>query len=196
MAGSNTALFWGWSQARAADWEDVVSTTLMLHSVDMTSFPPEDIVSFLNQCCGDWLVVRSLFTLGESGADGEDDAWHSSERGELSVVYMEPEAPGEPGGLEVTPPGGAHRMLTFLSVGRFQAGGLQGALHLCPDGSLELTLRHGPSEVIERIWFTKPNLRLRSSLEHRADGTPARASFSSEIRRLKRPPVPPIVEGA
>jgi hypothetical protein len=43
--------------------------------------------------------------------------------------------------------------------------------------------------VKERIWFTKPNLRLRSSVEQRGDGSPGRASFSSEIRRLSRPSV-------
>jgi hypothetical protein len=41
--------------------------------------------------------------------------------------------------------------------------------------------------VQERIWFTKANLRLRSSVEHHPDGSPGRASFSSEIRRLSRP---------
>jgi hypothetical protein len=42
-------------------------------------------------------------------------------------------------------------------------------------------------KVKERIWFAKPNLRLRSSLAHRADGEPGRASFSTEIRRVSRP---------
>jgi hypothetical protein len=41
--------------------------------------------------------------------------------------------------------------------------------------------------VSERIWFAKPNLRLRSSLAHRADGEPGLASFSTEIRRVSRP---------
>jgi hypothetical protein len=44
--------------------------------------------------------------------------------------------------------------------------------------------------VRERIWFTKPNLRLRSSVENHADGRPGRASFSSEIRRVSRPAAP------
>ena len=39
---------------------------------------------------------------------------------------------------------------------------------LWPDGSLELTLCAGDTEVTERIWFTKPNLRLRSTVENRA----------------------------
>jgi hypothetical protein len=41
--------------------------------------------------------------------------------------------------------------------------------------------------VKERIWFIKPNLRLRSCVQRRLDGQPLRASFSSEIRRLNRP---------
>jgi hypothetical protein len=159
----------------------------------MSSFPPEDIVSFLTHCSGEWLVVRSLFALGDSG-EADDDRWHTSERGELRVAYLEPEAPGQPGGLEVTPPVGVPQRLTFLPEGRFHAQGRQGAWRLWPDGSLELTLRNGATEVRERIWFTKPNLRLRSSVEHRADGTPGRASFSSEIRRLNRPPAAPTDE--
>lgn len=152
----------------------------------MTRFPPQDIVSFLTHCSGEWLVVRSLFALHET-ADRDDDAWHSSERGELRVAYVEPESPGEPGGLEVTPPLGAPQRLIFRSEGRFHSQGREGAWRLWPDGSLELTLADGSSEVRERIWFTKPNLRLRSSVEHLADGRPGRASFSSEIRRLNRP---------
>ena len=42
-------------------------------------------------------------------------------------------------------------------------------------------------ELRERIWFNKPNLRLRSTVEQRADGSLGRASFSSEIRRVSRP---------
>jgi hypothetical protein len=45
-------------------------------------------------------------------------------------------------------------------------------------------------EVRERIWFTKPNLRLRSTVETNAAGSPGRASFSSEIRRVSRPTAP------
>jgi hypothetical protein len=81
----------------------------------------------------------------------------------------------------------------------FQAGGVferrdqagnalsQGTWELWSDGSLELTQTGIDTVVRERIWFTKPNLRLRSSVERRLDGSPARASFSSEIRRVSRP---------
>ena len=58
---------------------------------------------------------------------------------------------------------------------------------LGPDGSLELVIAADGLEVRERIWFTKPNLRLRSTVENRAGGAPGRACFSSEIRRVSRP---------
>jgi hypothetical protein len=127
---------------------------------------------------------------GEATADG--DAWHSSERAELLVAYLEPAASGEAGGLRLRPPGGgAVRELHFSHDGTFRSqaapepGG--GDWQLWPDGSLELTVRGASVIVRERIWFTKPNLRLRSTVENRADGTPGRASFSSEIRRVSRP---------
>ena len=63
----------------------------------------------------------------------------------------------------------------------------EGSWQFWPDGSLELVLSKGDAEVRERIWFTKPNLRLRSTVEHRADGSPGRASFNSEIRRVSKP---------
>ena len=65
-----------------------------------------------------------------------------------------------------------------LVEGRWQLGG---------DGALELTQLGELAVVKERIWFIKPNLRLRSCVQRRLDGQPLRASFSSEIRRLNRP---------
>ena len=179
----------------------------------MTRFPPEDIRSFLTCCAGEWLVLRSRFSLdrpgapageGAAGRPGEQESsWHASERGELVVLYLEPEAGGEPGGLAVTPAAGTAGApstcrLTFSACGRFFStdGGdgageaREGFWQLLPEGSLELTIRSGNAEVKERIWFTKPNLRLRSSVERRFDGKPDRASFSSEIRRV-RPPLEP-----
>ncbi|MEY3769109.1 MAG: hypothetical protein RLZZ11_2179, partial [Cyanobacteriota bacterium] len=58
---------------------------------------------------------------------------------------------------------------------------------LWPDGSLELVSQQNGAELRERIWFNKPNLRLRSTIEQPADGRPGRASFSSEIRRVSKP---------
>ena len=142
------------------------------------------------------------------GAFGNDDPgqtatepreqWHDSARGALLVDYLEPEEPHELGSLKVTPPAldsraGPPQHFHFRAGGGFerrdQAGNTlsQGTWQLWSDGSLELTQAGTNAVVHERIWFTKPNLRLRSSVECRSDGSPARASFSSEIRRVSRP---------
>jgi hypothetical protein len=159
-----------------------------------SAFPPTDLRSFLLLCAGEWLALRSDLALGslaaasrEAGAE-EDDGWHRSERGELAVVWLDPQAPGETGGLAITAPGGATRTLSFQDNGAFEAQGARGAWQLWPDGSLELCLRDGDRQIRERLWFTQPNLRLRSSVQWRDDGSPGRASFSSEIRRVSRPP--------
>jgi hypothetical protein len=161
-------------------------------------FPPQEIGAFLRFCAGEWMGLRSRFALGEATAMAEGDAWHSSERGELVVAYLEPGA-GEgsaasPGGLSVGAKGEQPCRLLFSADGAFSLHGgqgpRQGRWQLWPDGSLELIMRGETSEVRERIWFTKPNLRLRSTVEHHADGSPGRASFSSEIRRVSRPAAP------
>ncbi|MFN9661594.1 MAG: phycobiliprotein lyase, partial [Cyanobacteriota bacterium] len=56
---------------------------------------------------------------------------------------------------------------------------------LTADGSVALELLEQGRWLKERIWFSKPNLRLRCTLEQTPDGQPGRASFSSEIRRLR-----------
>jgi hypothetical protein len=163
-------------------------------------FPPQSIEAFLNFCAGDWLSLRSRFRLqatGEAADDADDDGWHHSERGELRVTYLAAEQQGEPGGLEIRPPAGGAaagqgQRLQFTADGRFHSQGAggsdsQGHWQLWPDGSLELSSGDGQITVTERIWFTKPNLRLRSCVEQRTDGRPGRASFSSEIRRLTAP---------
>jgi hypothetical protein len=156
-------------------------------------FPPLEIGAFLRFCAGEWMALRSRFALGEApGPENMDeDSWHSSERGELLVAYLEPSDAGSPGGLRLGPKGEVPRQLLFSGDGRFTVGGSagqqQGSWTLWPDGSLELTLNGEGCTVRERIWFTKPNLRLRSTVESRADGSPGRASFSSEIRRVSRP---------
>ncbi len=166
-----------------------------------SAFPPSDLPAFLRLCAGEWLALRSSLALAEEGAaqDGEEEeSWHRSERGELRIAYLAPAAAGEPGGLEISPPQQPTRRLRFLEDGRFHgedspgpAGpGAQGEWRLWADGSLELTRRQGDREVRERIWFTQPNLRLRSCVERWTDGRPGRASFSSEIRRLGKPATP------
>ncbi len=154
---------------------------------DTAPFPPQEIGAFLRFCAGEWMGLRSRFAL-DTDLEGENgDEWHNSERGELVVAYLEPEAADAPGGLQVGAKNGTTQALQFGSDGRFRNGDQQGRWQLWPDGSLELTLSNGEGEVRERIWFTKPNLRLRSTVESRADGSPGRASFSSEIRRVSRP---------
>ena len=151
------------------------------------NFPPATIEAFLRFCEGEWMSLRSRFVLGSAAEAGEGDEWHSSERGELVVAYLEPAASEGPGGLSVGPKGEPQRQLRFLADGGFTAGEQQGRWQLLPDHSLELSLSDGQREVRERIWFTKPNLRLRSTLESSGDGSPSRASFCSEIRRVSRP---------
>jgi hypothetical protein len=171
---------------------------------DTPAFPPEEIGAFLRFCAGEWMSLRSEFALGASEAHApggeagaaEGDEWHSSERGELLVTFLEPTGGHGPGGLRVGPRNSPQRDLHFQSDGRFCSGEagtpaegapLQGDWQLWPDGSLELRLEQEGREVREVIWFTKPNLRLRSTVERQGDGSPGRASFSSEIRRVSRP---------
>ncbi|MFZ0406659.1 MAG: phycobiliprotein lyase [Cyanobium sp.] len=167
-------------------------------SGDQPPFPPADLPQFLRHCAGEWMSLRSQFDLGPisasdqhtdvSATDEQGDGWHTSERGELVVAFLEADGNGGPGGLRFGhKDGGAPRQLSFDADGGFRSGDQQGRWQLWPDGSLELTVEGPNASVHERIWFTKPNLRLRSSVEHRPDGSPGRASFSSEIRRVSRP---------
>lgn len=195
------------------------------HSPAVSDFPPQDLRRFLEFCAGEWLSVRSSFLLlegepdaapaaspgaigapegndagGQEPAEEAEERWHAALRGELAVLFLAPERPGDPGGLRLTPPqaaGGpaAARELHFDADGGFQGRGAagearKGSWRLWPDGSLELSQAEAGSVIVERIWFTKPNLRLRSCIEQRQDGRPSRASFSSEIRRVSRAAAP------
>lgn len=183
-------------------------------SEPISAFPPETIGAFLRCCAGEWMSLRSQFSLADSldpaaldlaSLDPADlkptddaaqepasleEAWHSSERGELVVSFLEPDGNASVGGLRVAVGGKGPAQLHFDEQGGFLAsageGQSQGSWQLWPDGSLELRLSAGERLVRERIWFTKANLRLRSTVEQGADGRPARASFSSEIRRVSR----------
>jgi hypothetical protein len=150
---------------------------------DPANFPPATIEAFLRFCEGEWMSLRSRFLLGSEAEAGEGDEWHSSERGELVVHYLE----GSPGGLRVGPKDQGSRDLIFSADGSFAVHGREGRWTLWPDGSLELVSSGNGAELRERIWFNKPNLRLRSTIEQPTDGTPGRASFSSEIRRVSKP---------
>jgi len=159
--------------------------------IPLSDFPPSTIEAFLSSCAGEWIALRSQFA--PINPSQVDDTWHDSERGEIRVDYLAPATGAAPGSLRVTAPEGNVTTLTFLADGQaiFAASTQEtasGTWQFWPDGTLELGCPAGEGKVSERIWFAKPNLRLRSSLAHRPDGEPGRASFSSEIRRVTRPP--------
>jgi len=163
-------------------------------------FPPQEIGDFLRFCAGEWMGLNSTFALdgptalaaednatpGPSAREPEGDEWHTSERGELVVTYLDRQADGEPGGLSQGPKGGLQQLLLFHSDGSYHCGADQGRWQFWPDGSLELVIDAQGQQVRERLWFTKPNLRLRSSVANQGDGNPAHAHFSSEIRRVSK----------
>ena len=147
------------------------------------AFPPEDPGSFLSLCDGEWMSLRSCFEL----AAGGDDEWHSSERGELTVRCVSEQ--GALGQLQVQAPGGTSSTLTFAADGRLILDGdLPGNWRFWPDGSMELNLSRADGvQVQERIWFTRANLRLRSTTAVDAHGTPVQGSFCTDIRRVSKP---------
>ena len=146
-------------------------------------FPPADAAAFLGLCTGEWMSLRSSFELSSGG----DDDWHSSERGELVVRSGEP-ADASVGELEVTAPGGATTTLRFQQGGVLVIDGASaGQWRFWPDGSMELNLsRPDGMKVQERIWFTRANLRLRSTTATDQDGTPLQGSFCTDIRRVSK----------
>lgn len=146
-------------------------------------FPPANAAAFLGLCAGEWMSLRSSFELSSIG----DDDWHSSERGEL-VVRSGEQADASVGELVVTAPGGANTTLRFQHGGALAIdGALAGQWRFWPDGSMELNLsRPDGMTVQERIWFTRANLRLRSTTATDHDGTPLQGSFCTDIRRVSK----------
>ena len=129
------------------------------------------------------MSLRSCFEL----AAGGDDEWHSSERGELTVRCVSEQ--GALGQLQVQAPGGNSSTLTFAADGRLILDGdSPGNWRFWPDGSMELNLSRADGvQVQERIWFTRANLRLRSTTAVDAQGTPVQGSFCTDIRRVSKP---------
>ena len=126
-------------------------------------------------------------------SEGDDNSWHPSERAELSVTLLAANGDGH-GGLALAVKGQPGQQRAYFHAdGSFGSEpeanqGVAGQWALGPDGSLDLLIEADGRRVKERIWFTKPNLRLRSTVEQLAGESPGRASFSSEIRRVPRPP--------
>lgn len=151
---------------------------------DQTPFPPSDLDGFLNLCAGRWMSLRSRFDMQASEED-----WHASERGEIEVVASVANAESR---LDVNPAEGDQTTLLFQSDGCLSilSGGNEqrGCWQLLQDASLELQLNSGHGEeVLERIWFIKPNLRLRSTTFVGEHGQLRQGSFCSEIRRVSGP---------
>ena len=148
------------------------------------TFPPVDPTAFLALCDGEWMSLRSRFELSAEG----DDAWHSSERGEL-VVRFDPAADSTHGELLVEPSVGTTTRLGFDRDGGLAVDGTSsGHWRFWPDGSMELTLHRSDGAVIqERLWFTRANLRLRSTTAVDDSGLPLEGSFCTDIRRVSKP---------
>ena len=147
-------------------------------------FPPTDPAAFLALCAGEWMSLRSSFELSSGG----DDAWHSSERGELLVVFTESLDEGL-GQLQVSAPSGVATALAFATDGGLMIdGSAAGQWRFWPDGSMELNLSRADGSVVqERIWFTRANLRLRSTTAVDSEGVPLQGSFCTDIRRVSKP---------
>ena len=154
--------------------------------MDETAFPPADLKAFLALCVGSWMSLRSRFDL----SGGSEDDWHTSDRGEVTVSLRDQ---GPERILTVQPAEAAASQLCFAADGDLvvAADGSErsGRWQLREDASLELQLSDAATAatVLERIWFIKPNLRLRSTTAIATDGTPLQARFCTEIRRVSSP---------
>lgn len=151
--------------------------------MDEIAFPPADLEAFLQLCAGRWMCLRSRFDLESS-----EDQRHTSDRGEVTVNAALQDSPWM---LTVEAADGASSELLFAANGeltlRSQAAQRSGTWQFRPDASLELEVIEGDTKVLERIWFIKPNLRLRSTTATAAEGQPVKARFCSEIRRVSPP---------
>ena len=151
--------------------------------MDEIAFPPADLEAFLQLCVGRWMCLRSRFDLESS-----EDQRHTSDRGEVTVNAALQDSPWM---LTVEAADGASSELLFAPNGeltlRSPATKRTGHWQFRPDASLELEVIEGDTRVLERIWFIKPNLRLRSTTATAAEGQPVQARFCSEIRRVSPP---------
>ena len=130
------------------------------------------------------MSLRSCFELSLEG----DDEWHNSERGELTVRRESTPASGL-GQLVVQAPSGVSSTLLFSEDGGLSRNGEPaGTWRFWPDGSMELNLPSPDGVVVqERIWFTRANLRLRSTTAVNGEGVSLQGSFCTDIRRVSKP---------
>nr|AUG32280.1 hypothetical protein PLO_281 [Paulinella longichromatophora] len=148
----------------------------------ITNFPPSSIEDFLSLCIGEWITLRSFFELSSDANN-----WHSSDRCILSINLSSVEDKLKEVIIDNTNSSATTRY--FLLDGCFMSeNSITGQWKLWADGSLELSYQKvlTNEEERERIWFTKPNLRLRSKITLNDDGTLLRAEFYSEIRRVNK----------
>ena len=167
-------------------WAICEATSMKMNktSSPITSFPPKDLAGFLDLCAGSWMSLRSHFELGNS-----DAGWHRSQHDYIDVKRIAESAERCLGGIALKPPKGLEQELYLLADGHFNLRGARQANGVWNfrSGNLELSIcRDDGGLLTEWISFTKPNLRLRSTMATTAAGLPERASFASEIRRISR----------
>ena len=170
--------------ARSLHYNTCKGATMTANTPSITSFPPRDLADFLDLCTGRWMSLRSRFEPGGAGTE-----WHRSQHGYINVTRIAESAELEKlGGLVLEPPEGLEQQLHFFIDGSLNLRGAcqaSGAWNFRPDSNLELSIwRDDGGSLTEWIWFTKPNLRLRSTMATTAAGVLEQASFASEIRRI------------
>ena len=83
---------------------------------------------------------------------------------------------------------GIEPLLFSEDGGLSRNGELAGTWRFWPDGSMELNLPSPDGVLVqERIWFTRANLRLRSTTAVNGEGVPLQGSFCTDIRRVSKP---------
>ena len=146
------------------------------------AFPPTSAAEVLALCDGAWMSLRSQLQPADTAR-----SWHTGDQGELELRSPASENADELGRLEAPPPSGQSTVLTFWADGRLEgSSGQQGRWELQVGSRLVLIHHDGELRIEESISFTKPNLRLRSTMIWKGEqrqGSP----FCSEIRRVSKP---------
>ena len=147
----------------------------------------------LERCAGRWLSLRTLVTISHA-----EEGWDQSESTQLEFSWQSGEGGPGLGMLRLHGTRQPDFQLGFYLhvVGAAQdreghfagSDGRRGRWRFDPDHVLQLTWCSGHQQFVERIWFSKANLRLRSRIiSCRDDPSAVQAcAFYSEIRRLQR----------